>query len=60
VFGDRARAADGIEVVERLLTLSEVAEETNTSVRFARRLVSELSITFVRLGRHVRIPLGAP
>lgn len=45
--------------MERLLTVSEVAEVLGTSVRFPRRLIEERRITFVKVGRHVRIPEGA-
>ena len=41
---------------ERLLTVPEAAQELNTSIRFIRRLIQERRVTFVRLGRHVRIP----
>jgi excisionase family DNA binding protein len=44
---------------QRLLTVDQVAELLGTSVRFPRRLLSERRITFVRIGRHVRIPEGA-
>ena len=44
---------------QRLLTVDEVAEWLGTSVRFSRRLNVERRITFVRIGRHVRIPEGA-
>ncbi|MBD0712406.1 MULTISPECIES: helix-turn-helix domain-containing protein [unclassified Streptomyces] len=40
----------------RLLTVSQVAELLGTSVRFPRRLIEERRITFVKVGRHVRIP----
>ncbi|MFJ9556173.1 helix-turn-helix domain-containing protein [Nocardiopsis sp. NPDC101807] len=40
----------------RLLTVDQVAELLNTSVRYPRRLIEERRITFVRIGRHVRIP----
>jgi excisionase family DNA binding protein len=42
-----------------LLTLPEAAAYTNTSERFARRLVSERRIPIVKLGRHVRISRAA-
>ncbi|MFF9781469.1 excisionase family DNA-binding protein [Streptomyces nigrescens] len=42
----------------RLLTVEQVAERLGTSVRFPRRLISERRITFVHVGRHVRIPEG--
>jgi excisionase family DNA binding protein len=42
--------------LERLLTVGEVAELLGTSERFPRRLIAERRITFVRVGRHVRIP----
>lgn len=40
---------------DRLLTVEEVAERLNTTVRFPRRLIEERRIEFVRIGRHVRI-----
>ncbi|MFD3947636.1 helix-turn-helix domain-containing protein [Streptomyces sp. NPDC058579] len=40
----------------RLLTVDQVAELLGTSVRFPRRLIEERRITFVKVGRHVRIP----
>lgn len=42
--------------VDRLLTVDQVAELLGTTVRFPRRLIEERRITFVRVGRHVRIP----
>lgn len=39
-----------------LLTVDQAAERLGTSVRFPRRLIAERRITFVRIGRHVRIP----
>ncbi|MEU7862101.1 helix-turn-helix domain-containing protein [Nonomuraea sp. NPDC049141] len=47
------RAAD------RLLSVAQVAERLGTSERFPRRLIEERRITFVRLGRKVRIPESA-
>lgn len=44
---------------DRLLTLEEAAEVLGTGPRFTRRLVAERRIQFVKVGRHVRIPLGA-
>lgn len=41
---------------ERLLTLEESAQILGTGVRFARRLIAERRIEFVKVGRHVRIP----
>ncbi|MEV4249146.1 excisionase family DNA-binding protein [Streptosporangium canum] len=43
----------------RLLTVEETAERLNTSVRFPRRLIEERRITFIRVGRNVRIPEAA-
>ncbi|MEV0594469.1 helix-turn-helix domain-containing protein [Nonomuraea cavernae] len=43
----------------RLLTVEEVAERLNTSVRFPRRLIEERRIAFVHVGRKVRIPEAA-
>ncbi|MER6451222.1 helix-turn-helix domain-containing protein [Streptomyces sp900105245] len=45
--------------MDRLLTVHEVAEILGTGVRFPRRLIEERRITFVKVGRHVRIPEGA-
>jgi excisionase family DNA binding protein len=45
--------------MERLLTVGEVAERLGTTVRFPRRLIEERRITFVKVGRHVRIPESA-
>jgi excisionase family DNA binding protein len=44
---------------EQLLTVGQVAELLGTSERFPRRLIAERRITFVRIGRHVRIPESA-
>jgi excisionase family DNA binding protein len=41
------------------LTVEEAAERFGTSVRFARRLIAERRIRFVKLGTHVRIPESA-
>jgi excisionase family DNA binding protein len=46
-------------VVERHLTVGQVAELLGTSERFPRRLIAERRIRFVRVGRHVRIPESA-
>ncbi|MFC4062397.1 excisionase family DNA-binding protein [Planomonospora corallina] len=43
----------------RLLTVEQAAERLNTSVRFPRRLIAERRITFVHVGRNVRIPEAA-
>ena len=42
-----------------LLTVDQVAELLGTSPSFARRLIAERKIQFVRVGRHVRIPESA-
>ncbi|GAA1015640.1 DNA-binding protein [Acrocarpospora pleiomorpha] len=44
---------------DRLLTVAQAAERLNTSARFPRRLIEERRITFVRIGRNVRIPGSA-
>lgn len=43
----------------KLLTVDQVAESLGTSARLPRRLIAERRITFVRVGRHVRIPEAA-
>ncbi|MGW4020686.1 helix-turn-helix domain-containing protein [Streptomyces sp. NPDC005009] len=45
--------------MERLLTVDQVAECLGTGVRFARRLIEERRIRYVKVGRHVRIPESA-
>lgn len=45
--------------MDRLLTVDQVAERLGTTVRFPRRLIEERRITFVKVGRHVRIPESA-
>ena len=42
--------------MDRLLTVAQAAERLGTTVRFPRRLIEERRITFVKVGRHVRIP----
>lgn len=44
---------------EQYLTVAQVAERLGTTERFPRRLVAERRITFVKVGRHVRIPESA-
>ncbi|MFH8567200.1 excisionase family DNA-binding protein [Streptomyces sp. NPDC017993] len=46
-------------MADRLLTVQQVADSLGTTVRFPRRLIEERRITFVRVGRHVRIPESA-
>ncbi|MFE6893928.1 helix-turn-helix domain-containing protein [Streptomyces sp. NPDC057694] len=41
---------------DRYLSVEQVAEILGTSVRFPRRLIEERRITYVKVGRHVRIP----
>ena len=42
-----------------LLTYDQAAELMNVPVRMVRRLTSERRMEFVKVGRHVRIPLSA-
>jgi excisionase family DNA binding protein len=44
---------------ERYLSVEQVAEVLGTTVRFPRRLIEERRITYVKVGRHVRIPESA-
>jgi excisionase family DNA binding protein len=44
---------------DRLLTVAEAAEILRTSERFPRRLIQERRISFIHVGRHVRIPESA-
>ena len=52
-------AGSRVAQVERLLTVAQVAELLGTAERFPRRLIAERRIRFVRVGRHVRIPVSA-
>ncbi|MFD9032678.1 excisionase family DNA-binding protein [Streptomyces sp. NPDC059567] len=45
--------------MDRLLSVNQVAELLGTTARFPRRLIEERRITFVKVGRHVRIPESA-
>jgi len=38
-----------------LLTVEQVAERLGTSVRFVRRLIAEHRITYIKVGKFVRI-----
>ncbi len=44
---------------DRYLDVEQVAEILGTTVRFPRRLIEERRITYVKVGRHVRIPESA-
>jgi excisionase family DNA binding protein len=44
--------------VDGLLTVEEVAVRLGTKVRFVRRLIAERRISYVKVGRHVRIRYG--
>ncbi|WP_329547867.1 helix-turn-helix domain-containing protein [Streptomyces sp. NBC_01356] len=44
---------------DRYLSVEQVAELLGTTARFPRRLIAERRITFVKVGRHVRIPESA-
>ncbi|MFD7946927.1 excisionase family DNA-binding protein [Streptomyces sp. NPDC059744] len=46
-------------MTDRLLTVEQAAQLLGTTTRFPRRLIAERRITFVKVGRHVRIPEGA-
>ena len=41
--------------LDTLLSIEQAAERLGTSVRFVRRLIAERRITYVKLGRHIRI-----
>ncbi|MGZ6315567.1 MAG: helix-turn-helix domain-containing protein [Candidatus Limnocylindrales bacterium] len=41
--------------MSKLLNIDQAAERLGTSPRFVRRLVAERRLTFVRVGRYVRI-----
>ena len=54
-----AAISAGERGMEKLLSVDEVAGVLGTSDRFPRRLIAERRIRFVRVGRHVRIPVSA-
>ena len=41
--------------MDTLLSVEQAAERLGTSERFVRRLIAERRITYMKLGRHVRI-----
>jgi len=41
--------------LDTLLSVEQAAERLGTSVRFVRRLIAERRITYVKVGRHVRL-----
>ncbi len=41
--------------VDELLTVGQAAEYLGTGERFIRRLIAERSISYVKLGRYVRL-----
>ena len=43
--------------MDTLPSVEQAAERLGTSPRFVRRLVFERRIAYVKLGRHVRIPV---
>ncbi len=44
--------------MDSLLSVDEAAKLLGTTSRFPRRLIAERRIKFVRVGRHVRIPVA--
>ncbi|WP_127356047.1 excisionase family DNA-binding protein [Actinacidiphila soli] len=46
-------------MAERYLSVAQIAERLGTTERFPRRLIAERRITFVKVGRHIRIPESA-
>jgi excisionase family DNA binding protein len=43
--------------LDTLLSVEQAAERLGTSERFVRRLIAERRITYMKLGRHVRIAI---
>lgn len=41
--------------IPALLTLEQAAERLGTSIRFIRRLRHERRLTFIKIGKHLRI-----
>ena len=41
--------------MDELLTVDEAAERLGTRVRFVRRLIAEHRISYIKVGRYVRI-----
>ena len=41
--------------MDRLLTISEAADQLGTGERFIRRLIAERRIRFHKIGKHVRL-----
>lgn len=56
---ERSAAPRPVAVGERLYSLAEAADRTNTTVRFWRGLITGGRVRYVKLGKFVRIPEGA-
>lgn len=48
-----------VGVDDELLTVAQVGEYLHTGERFVRRLVAERRISYVKLGKHVRLQRSA-
>ncbi|MDX3619623.1 excisionase family DNA-binding protein [Streptomyces europaeiscabiei] len=46
-------------MIDRYLSVDQVAELLGTTARFPRRLIEERRIRYVKVGRYVRIPESA-
>lgn len=46
-------------MAERPLSVAQAADRLGTTERFPRRLIAERRVTFVKVGRHFRVPEGA-
>lgn len=42
-------------MMQKLLTVAQVAEQLNVGERFVRRLIFERRVPFTKIGRHVRV-----
>lgn len=53
-----ARGSDGV-VHDALLTIAQAGEYLGTGERFVRRLVAQRRISYVKLGKYVRLQQSA-
>ncbi len=57
--GTTPRSTAGIEGNDQLLTVAQAGEYLSTGERFVRRLIAQRRISYVKLGKYVRLERSA-
>ena len=57
--GTTPRGTAGIEGNDQLLTVAQAGEYLSTGERFVRRLIAQRRISYVKLGKYVRLERSA-